>query len=110
MLGRDETTGDWKVLVKNGPHEGQPFPVFNLGRELPPAERIKQMLYNADVRRRGYKIVQDIERRNEARKKALRDEAHDAGGEVADVVDWAFRKEGKHPNPRIFVSRDIRKD
>lgn len=103
MLGRNNKTGDWHVLVKNGPHDGQPFPIFSIGQELPSYDRLQQMLYEHDVRRHGAKIVDAIERRKRAAKKALDDEAHDRAAEVAEYIEWGHRKLGKHPNPRIFV-------
>ena len=103
ILGRNNATGDWHVLVKNGPHGGKPFPVFFIGPELPPYERLQKMLYEHDVRRHGAKIVHAIERRKSAERKRLDDEAHDQNGEVAEYIEWGMRKLGKHPNPRIFV-------
>lgn len=101
-LGRDEVTGDWVVLQKRGP-DGYPFPVFNLGQELPNRDTIMRRLYHADVRRRGHKIVADIVRRNDERQKQLRDESHEAAGEVAEVIDTYYHLRKNHPRPRIFV-------
>jgi len=105
MLGRFENTGEWAVFIKNGPHGG-PFPVFHLGRELPPYDLIQKKLYESDVRRHGHKLVETIQRRNDARTKALDDAAHEAAEETAEAIEWGFRKFGKHPNPRIFVPGD----
>jgi hypothetical protein len=101
-LGRDEVTGDWVVLKRSGP-DGEPFPVFNLGRELPGRDEIQRRLYNADVRRKGGKIVEQIQRRNDALKKALRDESHAAAEETAHDISTAFHVAKRHPTPRIFV-------
>src|SRR3990172_12414123 len=76
-LGKDERVGQWVVVVRHGPHEGRPFPVLGLGYDLPPYDEIQRRLYQGDVRKRGYAIVQEIERKNEAVRKDLRDKAHD---------------------------------
>ncbi len=103
MLGRNNKTGDWHVLVKNGPHDGQPFPVMTIGQELPPYDRLQQMLYERDVRRHGAKIVEAIERKKRITREQLDKEHRDRAEEVAEYMEWGFRKLGKHPNPRIFV-------
>lgn len=103
MLGRNKKTGDWHVLVKKGPHDGQPFPVFFIGPELPPYDRLQQMLYEHDVRRHGAKIVAAIERKKRIERERLDKEYRDRAEEVAEYLEWGFRKLGKHPNPRIFV-------
>ncbi len=103
MLGRNKQTGDWHVLVKNGPHDGQPFPVFFIGKELPSYDRMQQMLYENDVRRHGAKIIEAIERKKRAARERLDKDHRDRAEEVAEYMEWGFRKLGKHPNPRIFV-------
>jgi len=103
MLGRNEHTGEWQALIKNGPHGGQPFPVFTFGLELPDYEGIKRKLYLSDVRKRGHQIVLDIQNRNDARKAERDRVAADAAGEVAEFMEHEFRKSGEHPSPRIFV-------
>lgn len=102
MLGRNNKTGDWHVLVKDGPH-GEPFPVFSIGKELPPYDRIQQMLYENDVRRHGHKIIEGIERRKRIERERLDKEHRDRAEEVAEHIEWGYRKLGKHPRTRIFV-------
>jgi hypothetical protein len=101
-IGRHEQTGEWVILLKRGP-EGRPFPVFGLGIELPAPEQIKRRLFQSDVRRNGAEIVMQIRRKKEMAEKESRALASDAAGQAAEGFDWAFRKEGKHPSPRIFV-------
>lgn len=93
---------DWVVLSKRGP-DGQPFPVYGLGRELPSADEIKRKLYMSDVRRRGAQIVAEVDRHNEAQKSAVQKIASDKAEVTADAYAWAHRKMGTHPSPRIFV-------
>lgn len=107
-LGRHEQTGDWVVFIVDGP-EGRPFPVFGLGRELPGADEIKRRLYLADTKRRGGKIVADIERRNDVKRAELRLKSDDAAGIAAEAFEWGHRQMGTHPNPRVFVPNSIPK-
>lgn len=101
-LGRHEITGDWVVLLKR-PDSEAPVPIFGLGKELPSRERITEQLYKSDVRRRGGKIAEALERRQrEAQREADR-KASDAAEEAAEGFAWAARKDGSHPSPRIFV-------
>lgn len=102
MLGRHEQTGEWVVLLTRGP-EGRPFPVFGLGIELPAPEQIKQRLYESDTRRNGREIVRQIVRRQEDAREERRRKAEDASGQGAEAFEWAHRKLGSHPSPRIFV-------
>jgi hypothetical protein len=94
--------GEWVVAMKQGP-DGEYFPVLGLGYELPSADLIKERLYKADTRRRGGEIVKEVQKRNDARQQKVKDEASDGAGIAAEAFDWAARKEGVHPNPRIFV-------
>ena len=100
-LGRDQATGDWVVLKRSGPHG--PFAVLGLGAELPGHDEIKKRMYLADVRRHGEKIATDSQRRVDANQRELRREVEDAEGAAAEAYEWAHRKMGSHPNPRIFV-------
>lgn len=101
-LGFDERNQQWVALWKDGP-DGAPYPVMGLGRELPGYEEIQRRLYQGDTVRRGGEVVKDVIRRNEERKAAGRAEAHDRAGEVAEVLEHAFRRMGKTSYNRIFV-------
>jgi hypothetical protein len=101
-LAREAQTGDWVVAKRTGP-DGAPFPVLYLGPELPTLDKIKERLYRADTRRRGAEIVQEVVQNNERRLQEAKDRISDENGIAAEALDWAFRKMGKHPNPRIFV-------
>lgn len=103
MLGRNNTTGEWAVLIKNGPHDGQPFPVFTLGKELPSYDEIQRKLYEGDVRKHGHRIVEQIQRRTDARKKALDDAGHEASAETAEHIEHGMRKLGMLPKLSIYV-------
>lgn len=101
-LGFDERNKTWVVLWKDGP-DGAPFPVLGLGKELPGYEEIQRLLYTGDTVRRGGEVVKDVIRRNEKRKAEGRAELSDRAGEVAEVLEHAFRRMGKTSYNRIFV-------
>lgn len=102
VLGRIEDTGMWTVFVKDGPN-GQPFPVYELGRELPSYDEIQRRLYHSDVRRHGHKIVEQVQRRNDARQNELEAAGHDAAEDAAEHIEHGMRKLGMLPKLRIFV-------
>ena len=102
-LAQDTRNGNFVVALKDRGPDGQPFPVFNLGTRLPSPDEITRKLYESDVRRHGGKIAQAIDRRNEQRKKELALRADEGTEAAAEAYEWAFRKLGAHPFPRIFV-------
>jgi hypothetical protein len=102
LIGQDTRNGDWVVLLDSRREVG-PHPVLRLGPRLPGADEIKKRLYEADTRRRGHEIVNDIARYRAQEEARMRAETHDAAGEVAEALDVLMRKEGRHPVPRIFV-------
>ena len=98
-----QLNGQWTVFLRNGPTQGQPFPVLGLGHELPTPEVIKAKLYRADTQKHGGKIAQRVDRQNREAQKVLRAKADDAAGETAEYFDIAHRIKKTHPTPRIFV-------
>lgn len=103
LIGRDEQSGDWVVLLDSRKHDLPPHPVLGLGPELPGVDEIKRRLYMADTRKRGREIVADIHRHRAREEARMRAETHDAAGEVAEALESLARSEGRHPSPRIFV-------
>jgi hypothetical protein len=107
-LARNDETGNWCVFISRGDAEA-PFPVFNLGAELPSPDRIKQMLYMADVRRRGHDIVRDVERNNARRRAELEAVTADAAGEVAEAVESALRNAGATSHKKVYLNERVKK-
>lgn len=103
LIGRDERSGDWVVLLDSRRHDMPPHPVLRLGPELPGVDEIKRRLYMADTRKRGRKIVDDIAREREREQARMNSITHDAAGEVAEAMDSALHLMKRHPVPRIFV-------
>lgn len=106
-LGYDEMNHQYVVVAKRGPNDGPPFPVFGLGRTLPSVDEVKKKLYENDVARHGGKVIKDITARNEARKAAIRKDADEKAGPVAEAMESYMRKQGAHPSPRVFVPSNI---
>lgn len=102
ILGRNEGTEEWQVFVKEGPY-GRPFPVFTIGRDLPPYDRIQQMLYAADVRRHGARIVADVQRRYEEHKRREDSEWLARAEDVAEDVVVGMTKLGMLPKRKFYV-------
>lgn len=101
-LGLDNRTGNYVVLL-DSELLGRSHPVLDLGPELPGHDEIKRKLYMSDTRRRGAKIVADVERANEKARARMSAETHEGAGEVAEAMDVALHKMKRHPTPRIFV-------
>lgn len=95
--------GQWTVFVRNGPIEGNPFPVLGLGHELPSPDQIQRKLYQSDTQRHGGKIAERVDRINAEKQRDARRKGDEGAGETAAYFDWAARQMGVHPEPRIFV-------
>lgn len=111
MLARNVDTGDWCVYLKPRANPfGQtdkPFPVIGLGPELPSPETIQRRLYQADAKRRGDQILNDMNSHNESLMQPKRIAADTGTGIAAEVFEYGFRKMGAHPIPRVFVPRSV---
>lgn len=95
--------GQWTVFLRNGPIEGQPFPVLGLGPELPSPDLIQRRLHQADTRRHGGKIAERADRVNQQKIREARRKGDEGAGETAEAFDWAMHAKKQHPTPRIFV-------
>lgn len=105
-LGFNERNGEWVVLWKDGP-DGAPYPVLGLGRELPGYEEIQRLLWQGDTVRRGGEVVRDVIRRNEKRKAEGRAELKDRAGEVAEALEYAFRRMGKTSYSKVYIPKGL---
>jgi len=105
MLGYRRDTGDWcAFLPGNRNSEGQPFPVFNFGTELPSPENIKRALYKHDVRRNGQALLDQLDRIYDDEQARLAAVAEEGRELVADAIDSNLHKNGAHPFPRVYVA------
>ena len=101
ILGVDRHDNSWCVLWEDGP-EGRPYPVLNLGAELPSYERIQKRLYEADVIRNGGAQVAAVTARQDAKRKAAKDQAHEAASETAEYLEHMFHKADMTQYKRVY--------
>ena len=104
MLGQRKDTGEWcAFLPGNRASEGQPFPVFSFGTELPSPDQAKRLLHQGDIRRQGREILDQLDRIYESEQRAIAARASDAAEQVAEVIDSNMRTNEAHPFPRVFM-------
>lgn len=99
-FAKHEITGDWVVTIGDCGH-----PVFGFGKELPNPDDVERLLAAKDVGRHGANILRMLHRESEALKMEAEHQAEQRNGELAEVFEHGFRKEGRHPTPRVFVPR-----
>lgn len=99
-FAKHEMTGDWVVTIGDNGH-----PVFGFGKSLPRPEDVERLLAEKDVARHGAKILRMLHRESEALKMEADHVAEEKHGELAEVFEHAFRREGRHPTPRVFIPR-----
>lgn len=105
MLGFRRDTHDWcAFLPGNRNSEGQPFPVFNFGPELPSPEKIKFQLFKHDVRRNGHELLDQLDRIYDDEQKRLSVKAEEGREAVAEAIDSNMRDKGTHPYPRVYMA------
>lgn len=98
-FGRNERNGQWCIFMER---HSERIPVLGF-RDIPHPDDALKRLYKADTRRHGSKILDDLIKHNEETKAAGRSAGDDAVGQTAEAFEYAYRKEGLHPTPRIFV-------
>jgi hypothetical protein len=102
ILGVDKHDNTWCVLWEKGP-EGRPYPVLNLGKELPSYEAIQKRLYEADVVRNGGAQVAAVTARQDKLRADARAEAHEAATETAEHLEHMFHKADMTEYKRVFM-------
>jgi hypothetical protein len=101
-LGFDQRNEQWVVLWSDGP-SGAPYPALGLGFELPGYEEIQKRLWMADTQRRGRAVLDEVVTRQDAAKEAARAEGKEASGEVAEHLEYTFRRMGKTPYAKVYL-------
>jgi hypothetical protein len=105
MLGQRRDTGEWCCFLPgNRASEGQPFPVFTFGTELPHPDDAKKRLAQFDVRRQGRKIMDDIEAHFDREQKKFKNATTEATERVAEAIDSNMRMKGVHPFPKVYLA------
>jgi hypothetical protein len=72
-------------------------------RDIPHPEDAVKRLWQADTLRHGEQMLDEMNRRNAARKAEYEKAASDSSGEAAEAMEWFNRQAGTHPSPRIFI-------
>jgi hypothetical protein len=106
-FGFHPATGQW-VAALNMENRHPDGPMIVMGwNEIPNPRDAVQRLQAADTRRHGDDMLKRLNDHNEQVRKEQATEANEAIAETAEAFEWAYRREGKHPNPRIFVPREV---
>jgi hypothetical protein len=95
-FGRNEDTGDWCVFMRM-PSPEPLLPLFGFGDSIPEPDEVIKQLWKADSLRHGDKILNQIIREQEDRKKRYEYAASQASEESAEVLEHFLRKKGKSP-------------
>lgn len=98
---RNQETGQWCVFLKTIPSEPD-LPIFGWDSIPHPDDAIKR-IHQADSLRHGEEILDRIDRENAERERPYKEAVDDAQGQLAEAFEWGFRKQGVHPQARIFV-------
>lgn len=101
-FAKHELTGDWVVTIGDQGH-----PVFGFGKELPAPDDVERLLSEKDIGRHSAKILRELHRDAEAKHIEARHAMDDHNGQLAEKFEHLFRREGRHPSPRIFVPKGI---
>jgi hypothetical protein len=89
-FGRNDKTGQWCIFLKHGTNaitaEGD-LPVLGF-REIPHPDDALRRLHQTDARRKGNEILDSINRHNENIRQGYEDKANNAGGQLAEVLQY----------------------
>ena len=97
-VGRNEQNGRWAVFIRTARGTFPPldlYPVLDLGLDverLPHPDDLQKRLYESDTRRHGARILERMNRENEAIKKEHARIADDATYQAAEALVWAGRR------------------
>lgn len=98
---RNLDTGQWCVYLKTPPSNPD-LPIFGWDHVPHPEDAIKRV-YQGDTLRHGEEVLEQIDRANAERERPYNEASEAAAGQLAEAFEWGFRKQGVHPQTRIFV-------
>lgn len=106
-FGFNEVTQQWCVYLKRGTMAGsaeKDLPILGFNH-IPGRDEIQKRLYRSDAARRGHEILDQINRHNDEITKRGDRRTDEAAGEVAEALEWAYRKMGsdKAPGAKVFI-------
>lgn len=93
---RNRDTGDWCVFMRM-PSPEPPLPLFGFGDTIPEPDEVIKQLWKSDSLRHGDKILNQIVKEQEDRKRQYEYAASQASEESAEVLEHFLRKRGKSP-------------
>lgn len=105
-FGFNEVTQQWCVYLKQGTmgaSKDADLPILGFN-QIPGRDEIQKRLYNSDAMRRGHEILDQINRHNDEITERGNRRTDEAAGEVAETLEWAYRKMGsdKSPTSKVF--------
>jgi len=115
IFAQHPENGQWCIMMKmpsdydgpDGLHLGSDRVIPILGfDDVPNPEDALKRLYKADTLRWGEQLLDDMNRRNEERKKEARRKADEGAYQAAEAMEWFNRKAGTHPQSRVFIKGD----
>lgn len=111
-FGLNEQTGQWCVFIPqgtNGVTMERDLPVLGFNH-IPTRDEVQKRLYESDARRRGYEILDAIQRHND-QLHAEQAKISDADREVAEKFAWGFKKMGSEKAPtQVYMPGDKTED
>lgn len=101
-FGQNNDTGQWCIfLIRRGE---APLPVIGFNEIPHPHDAIKRLV-QADARRRGNEILDEINRHNKQFEIEREERAVEADQRLAETAEWALRHEGKTPHKKVILGK-----
>jgi len=102
-FGFNEKTKQWCVYLRRGTMAASAeadLPILGFNR-IPGRDELHKRLYQSDALRRGHEILDEINKHNDDLLAGARDD--EATAELAEVLEWANRKEGQTRYTKVFT-------
>jgi hypothetical protein len=108
-FGRNQDNGQWCVFVKMPRGHKPPYvPVLGFStNELPTVEEVLRRVEAADTRRFSKELLKLVTDDYLDQQKRVEKQGEDLNELFVEIFDYAYRKQGAHPVPRIIVPRGI---
>lgn len=106
-FGRNEETGQWCIYRLMG-SAAPPLPILGFN-DIPHPDDALKRLYQSDALRHGERILDEMNRDNEALKQPFEDAANEGAGIAADALEWGTRKAKGAEAHKIIVPMTVRK-
>jgi hypothetical protein len=101
-LQRHEITGDWVVTKGESGH-----PIFGFGQELPRADEVEKILGKHDISRHGKRILDQLEKEADERRKRDEYEADQYNEVVAERMLHEYDKVGDRRRISVYVPKGV---